>query len=70
MKLHQLYAHLAQAKADGDTALIERLQPAIDARIRAVGEAYPSTDAAARERDAAALADLQRDYPALFGATP
>ena len=70
MKLHQLYAHLAQAKADGDMALIERLNPAIDARIRAVGGAYPSTDAAARDRDAAALADLQRDYPALFGATP
>ena len=70
MKLHQLYAHLAQAKADGDMALIARLTPAIDARIRAVGEAYPPTDTAARARDAAALAELQRDYPALFGATP
>lgn len=70
MKLHQLYAHLAQAKADGDMALIERLTPAIDARIRAAGDAYPRTDAAARERDAAALADLQRDYPALFGDAP
>ena len=70
MKLHQLYAHLAQAKADGDTALIERLNTAIDARIRAVGEAYPRNDAAARERDAAALAELQRDYPALFGDAP
>ena len=44
MKLHQLYAHLAQAKADGDTALIARLQDAISGRIDAItGASIPKT---------------------------
>ena len=66
MKLHQLYAHLAQAKADGDTA---RLQDAISGRIDAIAE-YPQTDGHAHQRERAALAELERDYPQMFGGAP
>lgn len=69
MKLHQLYAHLAQAKADGDTALIARLQDAISGRIDAIAE-YPQTDGHAHQRERAALAELERDYPQMFGGAP
>lgn len=66
MKLHQLYAHLAQAKADSDTALIARQQDAISGRIDAIAE-YPQQDGHAHQRERAALAELERAYPQLFG---
>lgn len=68
MKLHQLYAHLAQAKADGDAALIARLEAAISGRIDAIAE-YPQTGGHAHQRERAALAELEREYPQLFGAS-
>lgn len=66
MKLHQLYAHLAQAKADGDPVLIARLNDAISGRIDVAAE-YPQQDSAARQRERDTLAELERDYPQLFG---